>query len=277
VTDKCQVRLDRLVICGDGHVDSAMREIKGFRVDKDFRPRRQGRITTYGRVRRYASRTSAAQIVVQYKPQCPWLKPRRITLIADDELGLTQQEIESVLADCLHHRVTLVELAVDFDLGVGIDEKFVRRHGRFGKSRLAKGRADRFRFGSRASPKLVRFYRKESVRSFRVEVEAHAALLRKYSVSQVSDLGMLAMNLAPSHIKFCRIRWERLQAYMAQKFGSGGQPMCEEARRRAESSLGMALRYLAQNRVPNPHRFLGSLRINGDIREALRRWAAIRR
>src|SRR5580658_4693656 len=109
VTDKCQVRLDRLVICGDGHVDSAMREIKGFRVDKDFRPRRQGRITTYGRVRRYASRTSAAQIVVQYKPQCPWLKPRRITLIADDELGLTQQEIESVLADCLHHRVTLVE------------------------------------------------------------------------------------------------------------------------------------------------------------------------
>jgi len=270
---RCQVRLDRLVICGDGRVDSVLPDIKGFRVDKDFRPRRLGRLATYDRVRRYVSRTSSALVVVQYQPLCPWLKPRRITLIADDELGLTQQEVESALADCLDHRVSLFELALDFDLDAGIDEKFVRRHGRFGKSRLAMGRSGQFRFGSRASPKLVRFYRKESIRSFRVEVEAHSALLRKYSVARVSDLGTLAMNLAPSHIKFCRVLWEKLQPYLAEKFGSGGQPICDEARRRADSSLGKALRYLAQNGVHNPHRFLGSLKINRDVREALERWA----
>jgi hypothetical protein len=269
----CRVRLDRLVVCGGGRVDSVLPEIQGFRVDKDFRPRMQGRIKTYGRVRRYLSRTSSAQVLLQYQPQCPWLKPWRITLIADDELGLTRQEIENALVDCLAHRVSLFEIALDFDVDAGIDEKFVRKYGRFGKSRLCRGRAGQFKFGSRASPKMVRFYRKGSISTFRVEVETHAALLRKYSVSQVSDLGTVAMKLFPAHIKFFRIGWEKLQPYLTGKLGSAGVSVCDEARRRSEYSMGRALRYLAQNSVPNPHRFLVSLKINRDVREALQRWA----
>jgi hypothetical protein len=269
----CEVRLDRLVACGHGRVDSVLPEIHGFRVDKDFRPRLQGRIKTYGRVRRYLSCTSSSQVVVQYQRLCPWLKPRRITLIADDELGLTPQEIESALADCLDHRVSLFELALDFDVDAGVDEKFVRKYGRFGKSRLTRGRAGQFRFGSRASPKMVRFYWKENINRFRVEVEAHSALLRKYSVSHVSDLGTLAVKMFPAHIKFFRIRWDKLQPYLTGKFGSDGVHICDEVRRRSEYSIGRALRYLAQNGVPNPHRFLASLKINRDVRAALQRWA----
>jgi hypothetical protein len=270
---RCTAKLDRLVACGRGRVDSVLPQIEGFRVDKDFKPRAQGRIKTYDRVRRYLSRTSSAQVLIQYQPQCPWLKPWRITLIADDDLGLTPQEIENAIRDCLDHRVTLVELALDFNAAAGIDEKFVRKYGRFGKSRLQLGRAGQFRFGSRASPKLVRFYRKEEINCFRVEIEAHAALLRKYSISQVSDLGTLAMKLSPAHIKFVRLRWEGLQAHLIRKFGRDGGGMYEEARRRSKISLGKALRYLAQNGVVNPHRFLGSLKLNRDVREALRRWA----
>jgi hypothetical protein len=261
------------VISASGRVDSVLPAIEDFRVDKDFRPRAQGRITTYGRVRRYVSRNSSAQVVVQYQPQCPWLKPLRITLIADDERGLSPQEIENAIGDCLDHRITLAELAVDFDVEAGIDEAFVRRYGRFGKSRLCKGRAGQFRFGSRASPKLVRFYWKQQINQFRVEVEAHSAFLRKYAVSQVSDLGTLAMKVFPAHFRFFRIGWEKLQPYLTRNFGPDGREICDEARRRAESSLGAVTRYLARNGVQNPHRFLRSLRINRAVREAIRNWA----
>jgi hypothetical protein len=194
-------------------------------------------------------------------------------LIADDELGLTPSEIGNTVKDCLGHKITLAELAVDFGLDAGVDEEFVLKHGRFGKSRLTRGRAGQFRFGSRVSPKMVRFYRKQSTRSFRVEVEAHAAFLRKYSVSKVSDLGTLALHLGTSHIKFCRLRWEKVQAYLANKFGEDADRIAEQARDRAAASLAKALRYLARNGVTNPHRFLGSLKINGIVRDALRDWA----
>jgi hypothetical protein len=46
----CIVRLDRLVIGAVGRNRLVLPNINGFQVTEDFRPRRQGKIATYGRV-----------------------------------------------------------------------------------------------------------------------------------------------------------------------------------------------------------------------------------
>jgi hypothetical protein len=69
-------------------------------------------------------------------------------------------------------------------------------------------------------------------------------------------------------------RWEKLARYLAQRFGSQGANIIEETRRRRnERSLSAAIRFLSAKDVPNAHRFLRPLKINNEIRFALRSWA----
>jgi len=78
----------------------------------------------------------------------------------------------------------------------------------------------------------------------------------------------------PSHLDFVGFRWEKLGSYLAQRFGSRGANILYEARRRRdERSLRNATRFLSAKGVSNPHRFLFPLRINRNVRWALRRWA----
>ena len=56
-------------------------------------------------------------------------------MVADDRLGLSLRDIERVLNRCRFYRFLLVELALDFSPASGVDERYVKRHGRFGKSR----------------------------------------------------------------------------------------------------------------------------------------------
>ena len=221
------------------------------------------------------STASDCQIAVQYESQLPWLTPLRITIIGDDKTGVTVENIEGVISQCQHYALSLVELAFDFTPESKMDRDFVRRHGHFGKShrRVDRGGPGTLRYGGRSCPKLVRCYSKESLEVFRVELELHRSLLRKYGATTVSDLADLAARLVPAHLRFVCVRWKKLETYLAKKFGKDGNRIGEEARRRADSSLRAVIRYLAQNGVPNPHRFLGSLKINRDVREALQRWA----
>jgi hypothetical protein len=270
----CEARLDRLGFTAAARMGVAIPEIQGFCIEADFRPRRQGSFLAYDRVRRYRSRTSSARIVMQYRPRVPWVKPWKVTMIADDRLGLTPEEVDNATAGFLGLGVFLFELAIDFHIEAGVDEKFVKTYGRFGKSRLHRGRADQLRFGTRASPKLVRFYAKGSIDSFRVEIEAHRTLIRKYSVASVRDLGGLAVRLAPKHICFAEIDWPRLRKHLVKRFGAmKGTGLYTRAYSYGQSSVRSVTRFLAAKGVANPHRFLRPLAINREVHATLRRWA----
>jgi hypothetical protein len=271
----CVVRLDRLSFTGIGS-SKVPKKIGGFRMLRDFRPRTQGKVVTYGRVRTFCGTSNSALLSLQYKPVLPWLAPWRFTLIADDEDGLSPDEVESVIAQCSSHKPSMVELAFDFDQHSVVNRRFVLQHGRFGKTQRRKDRggSGNLRYGSRRSPKLVRAYVKVGLGAFRVELEIHSGLLRKFGISSGYELGRLAAKLVPVHLQFLGFRWDSLRAYLIRKFGplDGGQ-ILEEVRDRAESSLHNATRYLTHRGVPNTHRFLGPLRANRRIRTALRRWA----
>ena len=97
--------------------------------------------------------------------------------------------------------------------------------------------------------------------------------MKKYSVRGVRDVGALAVNLCPAHIRFVGVRWENLKTYLDRRFGADGRVISEEARRRAEISLRRATRFLSRKGVPNVHRFVRPLRMNRGVQIAMRGWA----
>lgn len=272
----CQLRLDRMVVGVPHMLQHGLPQPKGFKRVMDTRVRPQGAIATYGRVRRFESESSSCKISIQYKRQAPWLPWCRITLIGDDRTGLTLDEVQSILVDVPDHTISVLELAFDFNRETQVDEQFVIRYMRFGKSRRQKNRGGpgTLRFGSRSSPKLVRCYQKKKLNRYRVELELHSSLLKRLSIRNIADLGVVATKLYPAHIAAKVIRWEKLQSHLVRRHGAReGHRLYEEARERAEKSLHRTMRFLSKV-VHNPHRFVGLQVRNCHIREALLRWAA---
>jgi hypothetical protein len=230
----CVVRLDRLVVSDGVRGTKNAPVVEGFRVVGDTRVKPQSDKATYSRLRRLRSPESSSQAFVQYQPKMPWLDAWRITAVGDDETGITPEEIQALTAKCASHRLGLVELAVDFDSASGVDEAFVSRYGRFGKSRRREdlGGVGQLRLGSRGSLKLVRCYQKEALDCFRVELELHSALLRKFGVKDCRKLYVVASKLIPSHLCFLGFRWKKLARSLTRRFGSKGADILREARRR---------------------------------------------
>jgi hypothetical protein len=273
---RCTPRLDRMRFSAKPRRGPEIPAIKGFRVLQDFRPKSQGKIASYARVKKLISETTSCAINVQYKPLQPWLKACIVTVIGDDALGITPEEVERIVVGFRNIQLCLVELALDFDRELGIDRQYVRRFARFGKSRQRddRGGPEQVRFGSRGSTKVVRCYAKKQLDAYRIELEVHRELLRKFGVNKCQDLYIVASNVFPSHVDFVGVRWGRLARTLTRRFGPKGAEILRETRRRRdELSLRDALRFLAEKGVPNPHRFLKRLEINEDVRAALRRWA----
>jgi hypothetical protein len=267
-------KLDRFIFNADAQQDGRISTIEGYEVAADFRPRHQG-TASYARVRRFRSSENASEIRVQYKPLRPWCRSLRVTSIADDNTGITRTELDAVLKECLNHRSSTIELAFDFPDGSGIDHSFVRQHARFGKSRRRhdRGGEGQLRYGDRRSPKMVRSYWKRNLKCYRIELELHSALLRRIGVTEISQFGRL-YSVVPSHFSFVTISWKKLERHLRKKFGSDAHVLLEEARARAERSLRLALRFLRRSGISNPHRFLVPLRLNREIKMALRKWLA---
>ena len=272
--DMCEVRLDRLVIGADDS-GNGMPDIPGFKVVRDTRVRPQGRIATYGRVRRLRSETDCTEIYVQYEKRAPWLRDFRVNAVADDQAGLTPAHINQISSVWFNHRVITVELAFDFDGESGVDRDFILCHGRFGKShcRFAQDEYGHVRYGTRGSPKLVRCYWKKQIGRYRVELEIHSSMLKKYGITKVTDLPSLSAKLAPAHISLKVMRWKKLKSYLVRKYGQRyGEKLWNKARGYADTSMIRTTQFLAKV-VHNPHRFWGSEVRNGHIREALRDWS----
>lgn len=137
VDDNLLVRalLDRLQVTSEAPTPPKPPTIRGFEVVWNRRVLPQTDIPTYARCQKYRSRANDTKIFWYYQRRCPWLKPWKITLIADDRHGLTAGEVWRVIRHCRSYRILIVELAVDFSLPPPVNTAFVRRYGVFGKSR----------------------------------------------------------------------------------------------------------------------------------------------
>ncbi len=168
-------------------------KLDGFRGVSDSFVRSQTTIRTWERLRRLVSNSSGAQVSWRYRPQVPWLPPWKITVIAGHGMGISNQDLEPILANCKAYRFLLVEIAFDFKLGAKVDRDFVRQHALFGRSRrrIDRGGPGQLRYGSRKSAKLVRCYFKPEVSAYRVELELHSQFLKAHSISKFEDLAVL--------------------------------------------------------------------------------------
>ncbi len=255
--------------------------IRGFKVVKDHRVRPRDVPAAYTRVRELKSLLSGTSVFWQYRPRPGWLKEWQITWVADDHNGIAPLDILRILKRCRYFRFVLVELAFDFSPDSGVDRQFVRRHGKFGKSRRCfdRGGREQLRYGSRKSGKLIRCYPKEEVNAFRVELEFHSRLLAKHKHPkaeknyQFIDVPneILPWDLE-RHFRLVRINWRALEACLLRRFGSRGEKILRAARRKAQISLRSVTRFLRRKGIANMHRFLRPMKINRSIDQALATW-----
>jgi hypothetical protein len=134
-TTRVRALLDRLQIAAWGPKAEKPPPLTGFEVVRDSFVRCQTTIPTYARCRQYTSITDDTKVYWQYARQNMWLKPWKITLVADDKKGLSREVIELILRHCKFFRFLTVEIALDFAPCTGVKGSFVRRHASFGKSR----------------------------------------------------------------------------------------------------------------------------------------------
>jgi hypothetical protein len=244
--------------------------LDGFKVTRDSFVRSQTRIKTYARCKQYQSRENDTKIYWQYYRLKSWLKPWKITMVADDKTGLSRDEIEGVLSHCRFYRFLIIEVAIDFIFSMGVDQDFVRRHALFGKSRRAPRNDNSVLYwGGRKCDKFVRCYQKRERARDRVEVECHSKLLAKEQISTLDDFDGLPDAIYPKNLRFVDVNWHRLDGHLKRK--SHGRALIAGARRRA-SSLTRLRRYLRRNGIVNFHRFLVPHSINEKIDRALTRW-----
>jgi hypothetical protein len=129
------VRIDRVQLVSWAPPGLKPPELDGFEIVCDSFVRCQTTTPTYARRRQYQSLTNDTKIFWQYQRLKAWLKPWKITIVADDATGLSYDEAEKVLNHCRHYLFLIVEIAVDFRPSTGVDEWFIRQHAVFGKSR----------------------------------------------------------------------------------------------------------------------------------------------
>src|SRR3974390_980294 len=83
-----EVRLDRLQIIPPVTSNQKPPPVRGFRKTRDSFVRPQTTTATYARCAQYHSMTNDTKVYWQYGPLKGWLKPWKITLVADDNTGL---------------------------------------------------------------------------------------------------------------------------------------------------------------------------------------------
>ncbi|HZQ17448.1 MAG TPA: hypothetical protein VFA90_01910 [Terriglobales bacterium] len=129
------VQIDRVQIVSWAPQGQKPPSLAGFKIMRDCFVCCQTTTPTYARCRQYRSLIDDTQIYWQYERRKGWLKPWKVTVIADDRRGLSYNDIELILIHCRHYRFLTVEMAIDFSPATGIGKQFVRRYAIFGKSR----------------------------------------------------------------------------------------------------------------------------------------------
>jgi hypothetical protein len=129
------VRLDRVQLVSWAPCGRKPPLLDGFKITRDSFVRCQTTTGTYARCRQYRSMSDDMKIYWQYVRLKGWLRPWKITIVADDPSGLSYEVVEKILKHCRFYRFLIIEIAVDFRPSVGLNKRFVRQHAVFGKSR----------------------------------------------------------------------------------------------------------------------------------------------
>ena len=160
----CVTKLDRSQLYCDENPTDVLMGIPGFKSLTGHRIHTptDGRFQPYGWVHWFKSRTSGMKFLIESERREAWLPPYRLTLYADDHTGLLPTEVFSVLEVLPNFRMTLLELAFDFE-PEQMSRKFVREHALFGRSRPAEGEGDTDYWGTRRGTKRVQSYLKEEI------------------------------------------------------------------------------------------------------------------
>lgn len=246
--------------------------LPGFSICRDRFVRQQTKIRTYARVQSLKNVDTGTSVDLQYQCKPPWLEPVKLTVVPTRSQGLQRAELEEICGRFKCPRLLTVELALDFGEGSEVDRSFVLRHGLFGRSQPMGGRLFRdLRFGTRHSETMVRAYKRPETRSYRVEFELHSAWLRRFGITQPSNLSKLSHLLCFSRINFVAIDWDALVDHLRRK----GLPASALNSARSQAySIHRALTVLrGEIGLVNVHRFLSPLRINTVIKRALEDWA----
>ncbi len=267
---KIVVRLDRVQLVSWAPQGRKPPLLNGFAITRDCFVRCQTTTATYARCRQYKSLKDDTKIYWQYERLKGWLKPWKITIVADDKTGLSYEQIDNVLGHCRFYRFLIIEVAIDFSPSMGVDRQFVRRHAVFGKSRRSRRKENSILYwGGRKSEKLVRCYDKKELATYRVEPELHSPLLRDEHISTLEDFDGLPEVIFPHHFRFVDVDWDRLKRNLTRKRNS--QALISGAQQR-RTSLSRLRRYLRRNGITNFHRFLVPHAINTKIDRAFARW-----
>jgi hypothetical protein len=216
---------------------------------------------------------TGVRIFLQYQPQFPGLAQFKLNFVANDRLGLHRRDFQQVLRAFSCHHLHLIEIAFDFSPESRIGAEHVRRHATFGKSRPCNSHVfvGTFRYGSRRGDKLVRCYWKQPIGCFRVELEIHAALLRRNGIAQLSDVYKIPQLLCPAHVRFVQMNWPALEKYLAKRNVQDHQDVLKLAIARAVSIHGLMAFLRGTVGVKNAHRFLVPQCINEQIERSLKR------
>jgi hypothetical protein len=130
-----KVRLDRVQILSWAPQGLTPPPLEGYKIVRDCFVRCQTTTATYARSRQYQSITGDTKIFWQYQRLKGWLKPWKITIVADDRTGLSYEQVQQVLKHCRYYRFLTVEIAVDFCPLARVNRRIVRQHAVFGKTR----------------------------------------------------------------------------------------------------------------------------------------------
>jgi hypothetical protein len=275
--DECLVKLDRVVLFCDEDPTRQLMGVPGFKsLSSHFiRPYEDGRFQPYARVHWFKDWHSDMKLKIESRRREPWMPLYRITLYADDRVGLLPEQLFAVLEVIPRFKLSVIEIA--FDFSPWISRTLLSQRVLFGKSRPAPPIETTLYWGSQKGSKGARLYHKEEIDKYRVELELHAKFLRAYQIWDIFDFQKFCELLPVRHIYYARFAVERLIVLLRSMGMSYGQ-IWKILRDLAllEDDVWPTLNYLRlEVGLKNARRLLVPLKTNWLIREALEKWTAM--
>jgi hypothetical protein len=269
----CRVRLDRALFVGS-LVHGELPHLSDYQIESDHTLRPQAALLAYRRLRKLKNRKTTAITGIQYGRVCPWLRQAKVTVTSGEQHELSFTELKQLFAAFEEPRLLQFELAFDFPPSSGVNRKFVRAHGVFGKCRPVGGNFySTLNYGGRKNAKFIRAYDKPELNCYRVELQFNSAWLRRHNIRQPKHLCKLADEILRSHFSFVEVNWERLESHLYKTNRVRAKEIVEQAHKRSHV-LHRTLNYLrVEAELQNAHRFLKPLKINREIKRSLRVWS----
>lgn len=263
-------------VCPENPTD-ALRGLANFRSGRSVIVANADK-TRYCRAHWFDARNSRMKLCVQSEPLDQWLAPYRLTMYADDQLGLLADDVTSVLAETPGAVLTTLELAFDFSPTTGVTASYVRRRGVFGKSLRDLSSKNQFGdwWGARRGHKRTKSYFKDAVGGHRVELRLRSGFLRLHKIRDIFEFHRLADIIPGRHVLFARLDEEQLIRQLRGKQQNADEIITVlEGVVAREADLNALLKYLRREiKLANTRRLLRPLVTNRLVFESLRKLLA---